>query len=55
MDGHDVPILQSWRMDCLGIDHVVPQHRRDPIMETVFSLLSVPRLYTEIPRITDKF
>jgi hypothetical protein len=32
---------------------MVPQQRRDVTMETVFFLWSVPRLYTEIPRITE--
>jgi hypothetical protein len=40
-------------MDCLGSDHVVPQQRCDVTVGTVFSVWSVPRLYTEIPRITE--
>jgi hypothetical protein len=40
-------------MDCLGSDHVVPQQRRDVTVETVFSVWSVLRIYTEIPRITE--
>jgi hypothetical protein len=40
-------------MDCLGSDHVVPQQRGDVTVESVFSVWSVPRLYTEIPRITE--
>jgi hypothetical protein len=40
-------------MDCLASDHVVPPQRHDVTIETVFSVWSVPRLYTEIPRITE--
>jgi hypothetical protein len=40
-------------MYCLGSDHVVPQQRHDATAETVFSVWSMLRLYTKIPRITD--
>jgi hypothetical protein len=40
-------------MDCLGSINVVPQQRRDATVENVFSVWSVPQLYTEIPRITE--
>jgi hypothetical protein len=40
-------------MDCLGSDHLISQRRFDVIIETVFSVSSVQRLYTEIPRITE--
>jgi hypothetical protein len=43
----------SGPMDYLGSDHVVLQRRRDATKETVFSVWFVPRLYTEIPRITE--
>jgi hypothetical protein len=40
-------------MDCLASDHVVSKERHDVTIETVFSVWSVPRLYTEISRITE--
>jgi hypothetical protein len=40
----------SQRADYLDSNHVVPQQRRDVTVEAVFSVWSVPRLYTEISR-----
>jgi hypothetical protein len=45
-------VLASGSTDYLRSDHMVPQQRRDATMQTVFSVWSVLRLYTEILRIT---